>query len=205
MNGILAKKLGMTQLFLENGERIAVTVLQSAPCQIVQKKTVESDGYNALCVGFEDIKESKANKPRLGLFKKAGVAPKRFLTEFKAEDINAWEVGQSYDISIFEGTEQINVTGVSKGRGFAGTIKRYNFRSGPRAHGSGNRREPGSLGATSGTARVFPGKRLPGHYGDAKVTVKNLKVVKLDTDRNLIFVKGAVPGPKDGLIKVRKA
>lgn len=200
MNGILAKKLGMTQLFLENGERIAVTVLQSGPCQIVQKKTVETDGYNALCIGFEDMKESKANKPTLGRFQKAGVAPKRYLAEFKAEDVNAWEVGQSFDVSIFEGVNTINVTGYSKGRGFAGTIKRYNFRSGPRSHGSGNQREPGSQGPTSGTARVFPGQRLPGHYGDVKITVRNLKVVKLDTERNLIFVKGAVPGDRKSVV-----
>jgi large subunit ribosomal protein L3 len=205
MNGILAKKLGMTQLFLENGQRVAVTVLQGGANQVIVKKTVSTDGYDAVCIGFEDIKESKLSKAELGLFQKAGLAPKRHLVEFKAEDINAVEVGQVFDVSLFEGVESVHVTGTSKGRGFAGTIKRYNFASGPRSHGTGNRREPGSLGATSGTARVFPGKKLPGHYGDEKVTVKNLKVVKVDTERNLIFVKGAVPGPKDGLIKVRKA
>jgi large subunit ribosomal protein L3 len=205
MNGILAKKIGMTQLFLENGQRVAVTVLQGGPNQVVVKRTVATDGYDAVCIGFEDIKESKLTKAELGLFKKSGVSPKRHLVEFKTQDINAVEVGQVFDVSLFEGVESVSVTGTSKGRGFAGTIKRYNFASGPRSHGTGNRREPGSLGATSGTARVFPGQRLPGHYGDEKVTVKNLKVVKVDTERNLIFVKGAVPGPKDGLIKVRKA
>lgn len=204
MNGILAKKLGMTQVFTEEGKRVPVTVLEAGPCEIVQVKTEEQDGYSAYKVGFQDQKESRLNKPAQGEFKKAGVAPKKFLAEFETSE-GEYEVGQSYNVSTFEGAKSVSVTGVSKGRGFAGTIKRYNFSSGPRSHGTGNKRAPGSIGACSYPARVFPGQRMPGQYGNVNVSVKNLKVVKVDVERNLIFVKGAVPGPKNGLIKVRKA
>lgn len=204
MNGILAKKLGMTQIFTEDGKRVPVTVLEAGPCEIVQVKTEEQDGYSAYKVGFQDQKESRLNKPELGEFKKSGVAPKKFLAEFDSSEAE-YEVGQSYNVSLFDGAKSVSVTGVSKGRGFAGTIKRYNFSSGPRSHGTGNKRAPGSIGACSYPARVFPGQRMPGQYGNVNVSVKNLKVVKVDVERNLIFVKGAVPGPKNGLIKVRKA
>ena len=205
MNGILAKKMGMTQIFLESGECVPVTVLQAGPCQVVQQKTVEKDGYAAVQIGFEDQKEQRLSKPLQGHFKKAGVAPKKHLAEFEVEGSEEVEVGKEIDASIFEGVENIIVTGTSKGRGFAGTIKRYDFSSGPRSHGTGNVRAPGSIGACSYPGRTFPGQRMPGQYGNKKITVKNLSLVKVDVERNLLFVKGAVPGPKNGLIKVRKA
>jgi large subunit ribosomal protein L3 len=205
MNGILAKKMGMTQLFLESGERVPVTVLQAGPCQVVQQKTVEQDGYQAVQVGFQDQKESRIAKPQQGHFKKAGVAPKKYLAEFEVNSIEEWEIGKTFDASIFEGVKNVVVTGVSKGRGFQGTVKRYNFSEGPRSHGTGNVRAPGSIGACSYPGRTFPGQRMPGQYGNKNITVKNLNIVKIDVERNLIFIKGAVPGPKNGLIKVRKA
>ena len=203
MNGILAKKLGMTQLFLESGECVPVTVLQAGPCEVVQVKTEENDGYAAVQVGFEDQKEQRLDAPMTGHFKKAGVSPKKHLAEFSsAEEI---AVGAVYGADIFEGVENLTVTGVSKGRGFAGTIKRHGFAKGPRSHGTGNVRAPGSIGACAYPGRVFPGKKMPGHYGNKQKTVRNLKLIQIDSERNLIFVRGAVPGAKNGLIKVRKA
>lgn len=204
MNGILGKKIGMTQVFTEDGERLAVTVLEAGPCHIIQQKTEENEGYASFQVGFEEKKESRTSKPLEGHFKKANVTPKKTLVEFAAENPEEWNVGQSYDVSIFEGVENVIVSGTSKGRGFAGTIKRYGFAKGPRTHGSHNVRAPGSLGACSYPGRVFPGKKMPGHYGNKRVSVKNLTVVKIDTERNLMFIKGAVPGPKNGLIEIRK-
>jgi large subunit ribosomal protein L3 len=205
MNGLLAKKLGMTQLFLENGTRIPVTVLQAGPCEVVQVKTKEVDGYESVQIGFGEIKEKNVTNPLLGHFKKAGVAPKRFLAEFSAESGEEVTVGKVVDISIFEGVTQVSVSGITKGHGFAGTIKRYSFASGPRSHGSKNVREPGSNGASTYPARTFPGKRMPGQFGNVQVTVRNLNLVKVDSENGLLYVKGAVPGPKNGLIKVRKA
>lgn len=204
MNGLLAKKLGMTQLFLENGERIPVTVLQAGPCEVVQVKTKDVDGYEAVQIGFGDIKEKNVTSPLIGHFKKAGVAPKRHLAEFSADGADV-AVGSVIDISIFEGVNEVSVSGTTKGHGFAGTIKRYSFASGPRSHGSKNVREPGSNGASTYPARTFPGKRMPGHFGNVQVTVRNLRLVKVDAENGLLYVKGAVPGPKNGLIKVRKA
>jgi large subunit ribosomal protein L3 len=203
MNGILAKKLGMTQLFLESGECVPVTVLQAGPCEVVQVKTEENDGYSAVQVGFEDQKEQRLGAPMTGHFKKAGVSPKKHLAEFSSTEEIA--VGAVYGADIFEGVENLTVTGVSKGRGFAGTIKRHGFASGPRSHGTGNVRAPGSIGACAYPGRVFPGKKMPGHYGNKQKTVRNLKLIQIDSERNLIFVRGAVPGAKNGLIKVRKA
>jgi large subunit ribosomal protein L3 len=205
MDGIIGKKLGMTQIFNENGEWVPVTVLQLGPCQIVRQKNPKLDGYSAVVVGFEDLAERKVNKPDMGQFKKAGVSPKRHLAEFKTEDLQNWDVGTEYGINIFDGVLTVNVRGISKGRGFAGTVKRHNFGLGPRSHGSKNVREPGSLSAHSYPARVFPGKKMAGQYGNKQVAVKNLKIVKMDSEKNLLFVKGAVPGPKNGLIEVRKS
>jgi large subunit ribosomal protein L3 len=204
MNGILGKKIGMTQVFTESGERLAVTVLEAGPCHIVQQKTEENEGYSSFQVGFEEKKQSRTSKPLEGHFKKANITPKKTLVEFAAENPDEWEVGQSYDVSIFEGVENVVVSGTSKGRGFSGTIKRYGFAKGPRTHGSHNVRAPGSLGACSYPGRVFPGKKMPGQYGNKRVSVKNLSVVKIDKERNLLFIKGAVPGPKNGLIEIRK-
>ncbi len=204
MNGILAKKLGMTQIFLENGEVVPVTVLQAGPCQVTQVKTVEKDGYAALQIGFEEQKASRLSKAELGHLEKAEVSAKRHLAEFTAENIEEWEIGKAFGAGIFEGVKSVTVSGFSKGHGFAGTIKRYGFSSGPRSHGTGNKRAPGSIGACSYPGRVFPGKKMPGQYGNKQKTVKNLKLVKVDTESNLLFVRGAVPGAKDSLIKVSK-
>jgi large subunit ribosomal protein L3 len=204
MNGILAKKLGMTQLFNEAGECIPVTVLEAGPCVVVRHKTQDSDGYAAIQIGFGEQRESRANKPDLGQFAKAGVALKKQLCEFTADDLNEWPVGKEFGASIFSDGQSVNVSGLSKGRGFAGTIKRYGFAKGPRSHGSHNVREPGSLSGNTYPGRVFPGKKMPGHYGNKKITVKNLSIVKVDDERNLVYLKGAVPGPRNGIILIRK-
>lgn len=205
MNGILARKLGMTQVFTDQGERVPVTVLEAGPCVVVQHKTIEKDGYSAIQVGFGAKKAQRSNKTELGHFQKAGVAPQQHLVELQTEDAAEWPVGKEFSVTEILGDAAIvSVCGVSKGRGFSGTIKRHNFGSGPRSHGSHNKREPGSLGACSYPGRVFPGKKLAGQYGNKKVTVKNLQVVKVDGERNLVFIRGAVPGPKNGFIVVRK-
>lgn len=206
MNGILAKKLGMTQVFTEEGERVPVTVLEAGPCVVVRHKTVDTDGYQAVQVGFGAKKEHRANKAELGSFKKAGIDAKQHLLEFDAADLTEWPVGKEFGpADVLSDVESVNVSGISKGRGFSGTIRRHNFAMGPQAHGTHNIREPGSIGANSYPGRVFPGKKAAGQYGNKKTTVKNLQVVKVDGERNLIFVKGAVPGPKNGIIVVRKS
>jgi len=204
MNGIIAKKLGMSQIFSEDGECIPVTVLEAGPCVVVRHKTPEVDGYSAIQLGYGDAKEQRVSKPDMGQFKKAGVAPKKTLMEVSSDDLDSWPVGSEVDVSIFADAEQVNVSGISKGRGFSGTIRRHGFSKGPRTHGSHNVRAPGSIGACSYPARVFPGKRMPGQYGAKKITVRNLDVVKVDSDRNLLYVRGAVPGSKNGIIMVRK-
>ena len=205
MNGILAKKLGMTQIFTDGGERIPVTVLQAGPCVVVRHKTLENDGYAAVQIGFGLKKESRLSKADLGQFQKAGVSAREHVCELQADELNAWPVGKEFGAAdIFADSKIVNVSGVSKGHGFSGTIKRHNFTSGPRSHGTHNIREPGSQSAHTVPGRVLPGKKLPGQYGSKKCTVKNLAVVKVDGERNLIYVKGAVPGPKNGIIVVRK-
>jgi large subunit ribosomal protein L3 len=205
MNGILAKKLGMTQIFTDQGECVPVTVLEAGPCVVVHHKTMNKDGYEAIQVGFGAKKIARTNKADLNQFKEAGVEPRQHLCEFPVDDFSQWPVGKEYSAAdLFADAMFVNVSGVSKGRGFAGSIKRHNFSSGPRSHGTHNIREPGSQSAHTYPGRVFPGKKLPGQYGNKKITVKNLQVVKVDNDRNLLFVKGAVPGPKNGLIVVRK-
>jgi large subunit ribosomal protein L3 len=204
MNGILAKKLGMTQIFTEQGECVPVTVLEAGPCVVVRHKTVEQDGYMAIQVGFGLKKEQRTNKPDLGQFAKAGVSPREHLCEFDVSDLGSWPVGKEFGATEFAVSDIVKVSGTSKGRGFSGGIKRHNFSEGPRSHGSHNIREPGSQSAHTFPGRVFPGKRLPGQYGNKKVTVKNLQIVEVDGERNLIFVRGAVPGPKNGIIVVRK-
>lgn len=205
MNGILGKKLGMTQIFLESGECVPVTVLEAGPCEIVQQRTVEIDGYQAFKVGFGAAKESRTNRPEAGQFKKAGISPKKYVVEISADNPDDWSVGQQFDISVLSEAKNVSVTGVSKGHGFSGTIKRHGFSKGPKTHGSHNVRAPGSIGACSYPGRTFPGQRMPGQYGNKRVTVKNLSVVKVDTERNLLFLKGAVPGPKEGIILIRKS
>lgn len=204
MNGILAKKLGMTQVFTENGECVPVTVLAAGPCVVVCQKTEEKDGYTAIQIGFGLKSEKRADKATLGHFKKANLEVREYLAEFDVADLSAWPVGKEFGAADFADAKTVNVSGISKGHGFSGTVKRHGFQTGPRGHGTHNIREPGSLSAHTFPGRVFRGKRMAGQFGNKKVTVKNLQVVKVDGERNLIFVRGAVPGPKNGVIVVRK-
>lgn len=202
---ILGKKIGMTQIFTEDGILIPVSVIQAGPCPVVQKKTEEVDGYTAVQVGFDDKKENRANKPEKGHFAKAGVPVKKHLKEFKLDGAAEMNVGDVLTVEQFEGGDVVDVTGTSKGHGFAGSIKRWGTHRGPMTHGSHYHRGPGSLGACSDPSRVFKGKKMPGHYGVDKVTIQNLDLVKIDTERNLLLVKGSIPGPKGGLVVVRDA
>lgn len=199
---ILGKKVGMTQIFTGEGLAVPVTVIETGPCLVIQKRTLERDGYGAIQVGFGEKREKLFSKPVKGHFNKAGVRPLRFLREFRVEDCDSYQVGQEIKADLFSTGEKVDVVGTSKGRGFAGGIKRHGFHRGPMAHGSKYHRRPGSLGA-KGPARVYKGRKLPGHYGAARVTVQNLEVVKVDADRNLLALKGAVPGPRGGLIIIK--
>lgn len=201
--GILAKKIGMTQIFMNDGKTVPVTVLSAGPCTVVQKKTVETDGYNAIKVAYGDIREKLVNKPQKGEFAKANVEAKRHLREFRLDDISSYNVGDEVKVDVFAEGESVDATGLTKGHGFAGVIKRHGAHRGPMTHGSMYHRRPGSLGSTSDPGRVYKGKILPGHMGHVNVTVINLEVVKVDTDKNLLYVKGAVPGPKGSLLCIR--
>jgi large subunit ribosomal protein L3 len=201
---ILATKVGMTQIFNENGALIPVTVLQAGPCAVTQVKTVENDGYSAVQVGFGDIREVLVNKPRKGHFAKAGVANKKYLREFKFENAADYTVGQEIKVDIFAEGDRIDATAKSKGKGFQGAIKRHNQSRGPMAHGSKFHRHAGSNGAATSPGRVFKGKHMPGHMGAVKVTVQNLEVVRIDTANNIILVKGAVPGPKKSMVMLKE-
>lgn len=203
MKGLIGKKLGMTQVFNEEGQLIPVTVLQAGPCQITQVKKVETDGYNALQLGFADKKEKKINKPLLGHLKKAGVKPKQYLAEIRVDKTDEYKVGDEIKADIFTVNERVNVTASSKGKGFSGVVKRWGFRGGPASHGAHFHRAPGSIGASATPSRVAKGRKMPGRYGGEQVTVRNLKVVRVDTENNLLLVKGAVPGPRGALVKVK--
>ncbi len=205
VNTILGRKLGMTQVWSENDEIVPVTVIQAGPCVISQVKTAETDGYEAIQIGFGDIKEKKVNKPMKGHFEKAGIAPMRYLREVRVPEASAHQVGETISVDIFAEAKKVHVTGISKGKGFAGVIKRHNMGGGPGGHGSHFHRAPGSVGQCAYPSRVFKGLRLPGHMGCDKVTVKNLKVVKVDAENNILLVKGAVPGGKGALVTVRTA
>ena len=202
LKAILGRKLGMTQIFSDTGESLPVTVVEAGPCLVVQKKTVDNDGYSALKVGYEDIKEKSLNKPEQGEFKKNQLKFKRYLREFRMQDVDKFNVGDEIKADIFQPGDKVDITGISKGKGFAGGIKRWNFKRGPMAHGSKYHRGSGSGGAT-GPARVFKGNKRPGHLGAEKVTVQNLEVVKVDPDKNLIMIKGSVPGPKKALLFIK--
>jgi len=203
---ILGKKLGMTQIFDENGIVVPVTVIQAGPCAVVQKKTVENDGYTAVKLGFEEVPEKRLNKPEKGLFTKIKVTPRRHLKEFRTDDVDKYEVGQEIKVTdMFNNGDKIDVSGISKGKGFQGVIRRFGSSRGPETHGSMYHRRVGSMGAGTSPGRVFKGKHQPGHMGKDKVTVQNLDVVRVDGERNLLLVKGAVPGPKGGLVVVREA
>ncbi len=201
--GILAQKLGMTQIFDETGRVIPVTVVLAGPNAVIQKKTAEKDGYDSVQVGFIDLKEKKANKPQKGHFAKAGVTPKRFVKELRLDDVSGLNVGDEIKADVFEAGEKVDVAGITKGKGFAGTIKRWGTHRGPMTHGSGYHRGPGSMGMCSDPGRVFKGKRLPGHMGVERVTIQNLTVVKVDADKNVMLIKGGVPGPKGGLLIIK--
>ncbi len=200
---IIGKKLGMTQVFTPEGRLVPVTVIEAGPCTVVQKKTVETDGYEAVQLGFGDKKEKKVTKPEKGHFDKAGVTAKRVLREFRltgAADLNP---GDTVSVEVFAEGDKIDVTGISKGKGYAGTVKRFGTHRGPMAHGSKYHRGPGSMGACSTPSKVMKGKKLPGHMGVDRVTVQNLIVVKVDSERNLLLVKGAVPGARGGIVTVK--
>lgn len=206
---IVGKKVGMTQVFTPDGRLVPVTVIQAGPCPVVQKKTVETDGYEAVQVGFDEIPENRVkklvNKPEAGHFKKAGVAPCRKLREFRFEDAASYEVGQVIKCDVFAEGDKVDISGISKGHGFTGAIQRWNQHTGPMAHGSKYHRGVGSLSANSDPSRVFKNKHMSGHYGVEKVTIQNLSVVRVDAERNLLLVRGAVPGPNGGTLIVREA
>lgn len=202
--GLIGKKIGMTQLFDEKGKVIPVTVVEAGPCTVVQKKTVENDGYAAVQIGFGDVKVQRVNKPQAGHFKKADVAPKKVLREFRLEDTDSVNVGDVLKADTFAAGDRVDVVGTSKGKGTAGAIKRWNFSRLKETHGTGPvARHAGSLGACSDPSRVFKGKKLAGHLGAERVTVQNLDIVKVDAENNLIAIKGAVPGPKGGIVVIK--
>jgi len=205
MKAILGKKVGMTQVFAEDGRIVPVTVVMAGPCVVTQKKTVETDGYNAVQVAFGEVKEKNLNKPELGQFKKLDIKPMKYLREFRMDEVTEVEVGSEYKADVFETGEKVDVSGTSKGKGFLGVIARWGQHRGPMTHGSRYHRRPGSMGACASPAKVMKGKRLPGRGGFEKVTVQNLEVVKVDADKNLILVKGAIPGAKGGLVTLKKS
>ena len=200
---LIGKKVGMTQIFDESGKVIPVTVIEAGPCTIAQVKTVETDGYNAVQLGFGDVKERKVNKPEKGHFAKAGVTPKKHLREFRVDSVEGLTVGNELKADVFAAGDRVDVQGTSKGKGFQGVIKRHGQSRGPMGHGSMYHRRPGSMGPTSTPGRVFKGKKLPGHMGVQTVTIQNLDVVAVDTDKNVILVKGSVPGVKGAILKIK--
>ncbi|MBQ8081341.1 MAG: 50S ribosomal protein L3 [Clostridia bacterium] len=206
---IIGKKLGMTQIFLPDGRLVPVTVIQAGPCTVVQKKTVEKDGYESVQFSFEELPEKRAEKlltkPVQGHYKKAGVNPARTLREFRLDDSASYEVGQVVKADVFEEGETVDITGTTKGRGFQGAIYRWNQHTGPMAHGSKYHRGVGSMSANSDPSRVFKNKKMPGHYGVERVTIQHLSIVKVDAERSLLLVHGAVPGPDKGLLLIRNS
>lgn len=201
---ILGTKVGMTQIFTPEGRVIPVTVVTAGPCVVIQKKTVEHDGYNAVQVGYGNIREKLVNKPEKGHFSKAGTGLKRYVKEFKLEDNTDYQVGQAINADVFTIGDHVDVSGVTKGKGFQGVIKRWNQSRGPMAHGSRFHRSPGSMGSNSSPARVFKNKNLPGHMGNHHMTIQNLEVVRIDSEKNVILVKGALPGANGSLVVIRE-
>lgn len=200
---IMGKKIGMTQIFDENGKVIPVTVVEALPNMVVQIKTVEKEGYDAIQVGFGEIRERLVNKPRLGQFQKAGVQPKRVLKEFRLEDISSFEIGAEITVETFAAGDRIDVSGVSKGKGFEGVIKKWNFHRGPETHGSKFHRAVGSMGASSSPSRTFKNKKMPGHMGHVNRTVLNLEIVRVMPEKNVILIRGGIPGPNKGVVVIR--
>ena len=203
--GIIGKKIGMTQIFDEKGNVVPVTVIEATPNVVAQVKTVETDGYNSIQLGYGEVKDKHINKPEKGHFTKAGLTAKKHLREFRVEDVESYKVGDEVKADIFEAGEKIDVQGTTKGKGFQGVIKRHGQHRGPMGHGSMYHRRPGSMGSTSTPGRVFKGKKLPGHMGRVTVTIQNLDVVRVDMDKNVILVKGSVPGAKGAILKIKSA
>ena len=203
MKTLIGKKVGMTQIFDEKGRVIPVTVIEAGPCVVAQVKSVETDGYNAIQLGFGDVKESKLNKPEKGHFAKANIAPKKQLREFRLDSVEGITVGTELTVTEFAEGDRLDIQGTTKGKGFQGVIKRHGQHRGPMGHGSMYHRRPGSMGPTSTPGRVFKGKKLPGHMGRVTVTIQNLDVVKVDSDKNVVLVKGSVPGPKGAILKLK--
>ncbi|MBN2566413.1 MAG: 50S ribosomal protein L3 [Candidatus Eisenbacteria bacterium] len=205
MTGIIGKKLGMTRVFNEDGTAVPVTVIEAGPCVVTQVKTADTDGYEAVQLGFDRVRRKALNKPRMGHFERAGLAPRRKITEFRVEDAGGYEVGQEIKVDIFEPGEVVDVTGLSKGRGFQGVVKRHGFSVGRETHGNRNHRRPGSIGQSATPAKVWKGRKLPGRMGGRRVTLKHISVVEVDGDKNLLLVRGAVPGANNGYVLIRKA
>ncbi|HLR35656.1 MAG TPA: 50S ribosomal protein L3 [Tissierellales bacterium] len=205
MKNILGKKIGMTQIFHEDGTVVPVTVIEAGPMEVLQKKTVENDGYNAIQVGYEIAKEHRVNKPLKGHYDKANVEYRKHLSEFKVEDLNEFEIGQELKADIFEAGDKVDVSGVSKGKGTQGPVKRYGLAKGRTTHGSKTHRAPGAMAGAAYPGRVLKGKKLAGRMGHEKVTVQNLEIIRVDSEKNLLLVKGAVPGPKGGLLKIKQS
>ncbi|MBW1709277.1 MAG: 50S ribosomal protein L3 [Deltaproteobacteria bacterium] len=202
VNGLIGKKVGMIRFFIENGEAVPVTVIEAGPCTVIQKKTENTDGYEAIQLGFESRK--KVNQPQAGHFRAAGAGNFAVMKEFKTDQIDELEVGQEITLDIFEIGEKVSVTGTTKGRGFAGVIKRHGFAGGSATHGDTAPRAPGSIGAAAYPARVFPGKRMAGHYGNVRQTTRHLEVIDVRPEYGVILVKGAVPGPRNGIVLIKK-
>ena len=200
---LIGKKIGMTQIFDAEGKVVPVTAIELGPCTVVQIKTKEQDGYEAVQLGFADVKESKLNKPELGKFAKAKLNPKKYLKEFRLDSIDGLNVGDELKADVFEVGDKVDIQGTSKGKGFQGVIKRHGQSRGPMGHGSMYHRRPGSMGPTSTPGRVLPGKKFPRHMGIAPVTIQNLEIIKIDLDKNVILVKGSVPGSKGSILKVK--
>jgi len=205
VTAILGKKLGMTQVWSDDDKLLPVTVIEAGPCVVAQVRTLERDGYRAIQLGYGEIKESKVNKPDMGHFKKAGISPVRHLAEVRLDEGETFKVGDAVTVDMLEPGMHVHISGTSKGKGFQGVIKRHNYKGGPGGHGSHFHRAPGSVGQSSSPSRVFKGMRLPGHMGSETVTVRNLEVVRVDAEQNLLVVKGAVPGGKNSLLTIRLA
>ncbi|HHT9119271.1 MAG TPA: 50S ribosomal protein L3 [Candidatus Hypogeohydataceae bacterium YC41] len=205
ISGILGKKIGMTQLFQEDGKLVPVTVLQAGPCYVLQVKTQEKDGYSSLQLGLEDKKEKNTPKPEIGHTQKASTTPKRFIREIPYSNSPPFQPGQAIGVEVFTDTKKVDITGLSKGKGFQGVMKRWGFVGGPATHGSTRHRAPGSIGSNTDPARVWKGKRMSGHMGMERVTVQNIDVVKIDAQRNLLMIKGAVPGAEGSFVIIRKS
>ena len=202
---IYGKKVGMTQIFTEDGIAIPVTVIEAKPLTVVGKKTTDKEGYNAIVVSFGEIKEKNANKPMKGVFAKSGTEIQKYLREIKVENVDEYEIGSQITVEVFDTNDRVDIQGTSKGKGFQGNIKRHSQHRGPMSHGSMYHRRPGSMGATSTPGRVFKGKKLPGHMGSRTSTILNLDVVKVDNDKNVILVKGSIPGAKGAIVRVKKS